>query len=152
MVNLRGIVMSRRCIVSAIAATIALATVAGGASALAAGPENSLDSFRGDYSMRQNDGIGQISDVYLPSRSPRFLPLNYPVWFQLCRLADYIAISANHTQTASHSRSFDHRRRARPPLTAIPSAFRCPTSTSNRLPRVTPCRSGSAAASGSAGC
>ena len=39
---------------------------------------------------------------------------------------------------ASHSRSFDHRRRARAPLTAIANAFRCPTSTTSRLPRVTP--------------
>ena len=138
MVNLRAIVMSRRCIVSAIAATLALVTVAGGATALAAGLENSVDSFRVDYSMRQNAGIGQISDVYLPSRSSHFLPLHYPVWFQLCRLADYRAISANHTQIASHFRSFDHRRRARPPLTAIASAFRCPTSTTSLLPRVTP--------------
>ena len=35
----------------------------------------------------------------------------------------------------SHSRSFDHRFRVLAPLTAIASAFRCPT---RRLPRVTP--------------
>ena len=39
---------------------------------------------------------------------------------------------------ASHCRSFDHRCRVRAPLTAIASAFRCPTSTTRRLPRVTP--------------
>jgi hypothetical protein len=33
----------------------------------------------------------------------------------------------------SHSRSFDHRRFARLPLTAIASAFRCPTSTTIHL-------------------
>ena len=38
-------------------------------------------------------------------------------------------------QVISHSRSFDHRRLARLPLTAIASAFRCPT---RRLPRGTP--------------
>jgi hypothetical protein len=38
----------------------------------------------------------------------------------------------------SHSFSFDHRRRARAPFTAIASAFRCPTSTTSRFPRVTP--------------
>ena len=38
----------------------------------------------------------------------------------------------------NHSRSFDHRHRVRAPLTAIASAFRCPTSTTRRLPRVTP--------------
>jgi hypothetical protein len=38
----------------------------------------------------------------------------------------------------THSRSLDHRRRARPPLIAIASAFRCPTSTTRRLPRVMP--------------
>jgi len=64
--NLQGIVMSRTRIVSAIAATITLMT---GAAAPAAGPDNGADSFRVDYSMRQNDGFGQISDVYLPSRS-----------------------------------------------------------------------------------
>jgi hypothetical protein len=40
--------------------------------------------------------------------------------------------------SASHSLSFDHRLRARAPLTAIASAFRCPTRTTRRLPRVTP--------------
>jgi hypothetical protein len=123
--------------VSAIAATITLVTVAGGVTALAAGPENSVDSFRVDYSMRQNDGIGQISDVYLPSRSSRGLPLDLPVWFQVCRLTVYRAISENHTHIASHSRSFDHGRRARPPLTAVARAFHCPTSTTSRLQRVT---------------
>ena len=39
---------------------------------------------------------------------------------------------------ASHSLSFDHHLRFRAPLTAIASAFRCPTSTTRRLPRVTP--------------
>jgi SMP-30/Gluconolactonase/LRE-like region len=39
---------------------------------------------------------------------------------------------------ASHSRSFDHRLRVCAPLTAIASAFRCPTSTTKRFPRVTP--------------
>ena len=39
---------------------------------------------------------------------------------------------------ASHSRSFDHRRFDRPPLIAIARAFRCPTRTTRRLPRVTP--------------
>jgi len=39
---------------------------------------------------------------------------------------------------ASHSLSFDHRRFAPPPLTAIASALRCPTRTKRRLPRVTP--------------
>src|SRR5438477_485062 len=34
----------------------------------------------------------------------------------------------------SHSRSFDHRRLARLPLTAISSAFRCPTRTRLRTP------------------
>ena len=38
----------------------------------------------------------------------------------------------------NHSRSFDHRRLARLPLTAMASAFRCPTRTTRRLPRVTP--------------
>src|SRR5438477_6783606 len=42
------------------------------------------------------------------------------------------------SQPLSHSRSFDHRLRARAPLTAIASAFRCPTSTTSPLPRVTP--------------
>jgi hypothetical protein len=37
----------------------------------------------------------------------------------------------------SHSRSFDHRLRARAPLTAIARAFRRPTRTTDRLPRVT---------------
>ncbi len=41
-------------------------------------------------------------------------------------------------QYISHSRSFDHRRRTRSPLTAIVSALRCPTSTTSCLPRVTP--------------
>ena len=41
-------------------------------------------------------------------------------------------------QHISHSRSFDHRGLARPPLTAITSASRCPTKTTRRLPRVTP--------------
>jgi len=135
-INLREIVMSRRCIVSAMAATITLVTVAGGAAALAAGPENSVASFGVDYSMLQNERIGQISDVYRPSRSSRALPLDLPIWFQACRLTVYRAISANHTQIASHSRSFDHRRRARPPLTAIASDFRCPTSTTSRFLRV----------------
>jgi hypothetical protein len=137
MVNLRGIVMSRTRIVSAIAATITLVTVAGGATALAAGSENSGGSFRVDYSMRQNDGIGQISDVYLPSRSSRGLPLDLPVWFQVCRLTVYRAIS-NHTHIASHSRGFDHGRRARPPLTAVARALRCPMSMTSCLPRITP--------------
>lgn len=38
----------------------------------------------------------------------------------------------------SHSPSLDQRRRALPFLTAIASARRCPTSTTSRLPRVTP--------------
>ena len=38
----------------------------------------------------------------------------------------------------SHSRSFDHRLRARAPFTAMASAFRCPTRTTRRFPRVTP--------------
>ena len=38
----------------------------------------------------------------------------------------------------SHSPSFDQRFRALAPLIAIASAFRCPTSTTSRLPRVTP--------------
>jgi len=125
--------MSR--IVSAIAATITLMT---GVAALAAGPDNSADSFRVGYSMRQNDGFGQISDVYLPSRSSRALPLDLPVWFQVCRLTVYRDISANHTHIASHSRSFDRRGLARPPLTAVARAFRCPTSTTSRSSRVTP--------------
>ena len=37
----------------------------------------------------------------------------------------------------SHSRSFDHRCRTRPPLTAIANALRCPTKTTSRSPRVT---------------
>jgi hypothetical protein len=41
-------------------------------------------------------------------------------------------------QVTSHSRSLDQRRRPLPFLTAIASAFRCPTSTTSRLPRVTP--------------
>ena len=39
--------------------------------------------------MRQNDGVGQISDVYLASRPSPALPLDYPVWFPLCRLSVY---------------------------------------------------------------
>jgi hypothetical protein len=39
---------------------------------------------------------------------------------------------------ASHSRSFDHRFSVLAPLIAIASAFRCPTRTTRRLPRVTP--------------
>jgi hypothetical protein len=50
----------------------------------------------------------------------------------------------------SHSRSFDHRLLAGLPLTAIASAFRCPTSTTRRLPRITPYTPGSVAASYSA--
>jgi hypothetical protein len=46
--------------------------------------------------------------------------------------------SAPLPQHISHSRSFDHRRRTRLPLTAIASALRCPTSTTKRFPRVTP--------------
>ena len=41
-------------------------------------------------------------------------------------------------QHISHSRSFDHRLRARAPFTAMASAFRCPTRTTRRFPRVTP--------------
>jgi hypothetical protein len=52
------------------------------------------------------------------------------------------------SQQISDSRSFDHRRRARLPLTAIASAFRCPTRTTRRLPRVDQV---SAAASGRSG-
>src|ERR1700751_4520932 len=36
---------------------------------------------------------------------------------------------AAYASIASHSLSFDHRLRVRAPLTAIASAFRCPTST-----------------------
>ena len=39
--------------------------------------------------MRQNDGVGQISDVYLAFRPSPALPLDYPVWFPLCRLSVY---------------------------------------------------------------
>ena len=39
---------------------------------------------------------------------------------------------------ASQPRSLDHRLRVRAPLTAIASAFRCPTRITRRLPRVTP--------------
>jgi len=39
--------------------------------------------------MRQNDGVEQISDVYLASRPSPALPLDYPVWFPLCRLSVY---------------------------------------------------------------
>jgi hypothetical protein len=49
------------------------------------------------------------------------------------------ALPASHTgRCASHSRSLDQRRR--PPwfLTAMAKARRCPTSTTTRLPRVTP--------------
>ena len=46
--------------------------------------------------------------------------------------------SLAYTSIASHCLSFDHRLRFRAPLTAIASAFRCPTSTTRRLPRVTP--------------
>lgn len=38
----------------------------------------------------------------------------------------------------SHSRSLDHRRRPLPFRTAMASARRCPTSTTSRLPLVTP--------------
>ena len=40
-------------------------------------------------------------------------------------------------RSASHSFSFDQRRRVCWPRTAIDSAFRWPTSTTSRLPRVT---------------
>jgi hypothetical protein len=40
--------------------------------------------------------------------------------------------------SASHSLSFDQRLSFCVPLTAIASAFRCPTSTTRRFPRVTP--------------
>ena len=46
--------------------------------------------------------------------------------------------SAPLPQHISHSRSFDHRRLVCAPFTAIASAFRCPTRTTKRLPRVTP--------------
>src|SRR5712692_5563259 len=38
----------------------------------------------------------------------------------------------------SHSASFDHRRRPETLRTAMATAFFCPTSTTSRLPRVTP--------------
>ena len=38
----------------------------------------------------------------------------------------------------SHSLSFDQRQSDWPPRTAIPTALRCPTITTRRLPRVTP--------------
>ena len=38
----------------------------------------------------------------------------------------------------SHSPNFDHRRRPETLRTAIATAFFCPTSTTSRLPRVTP--------------
>ena len=43
-----------------------------------------------------------------------------------------------HGQPPSHSFSLDQRRRVCWPLTAMASALRCPTSTTSRLPRVTP--------------
>jgi len=45
---------------------------------------------------------------------------------------------ACHLLTVNHSRSFVHRRFIVPPRTAMPMAFFCPTSTTRRLPRVTP--------------
>ena len=50
--------------------------------------------------MRQNDRVGQISDVYLAFRPSPALPLDYPVWFPLCRLSVYRAESPRcHTAT-----------------------------------------------------
>ncbi len=48
------------------------------------------------------------------------------------------AASRDPAQVTSHSRSLDQRRRLLPFLTAIASALRWPTSTTSRLPRVTP--------------
>jgi hypothetical protein len=47
-------------------------------------------------------------------------------------------VRACHRSAASHSCNFDQRCRVRAPLTAIASAWRWPTSTTRRLPRVTP--------------
>jgi hypothetical protein len=58
---------------------------------------------------------------------------NYRAILTLC-----LEVRGDGIHTTSHSRSFDHRLRARAPLTAIANAFRCPTSTTKRLPRVTP--------------
>jgi len=43
-----------------------------------------------------------------------------------------------HQEGRNHSCSFDHRRRPEMLRTAIATAFFCPPSTTNRLPRVMP--------------
>ena len=47
-------------------------------------------------------------------------------------------VDDGHDGALSHSSSFDHRRRPATFRTAMATAFFCPTSTTSRLPRVTP--------------
>jgi hypothetical protein len=68
-----------------------------------------------------------------------------PSSFEIATLLPRVCCFVSHSATSSlspdhvlsHSRSFDHRLRARASLTAIAGALRCPTSAPRRLPHVT---------------
>ena len=82
--------------------------------------------------MNRNSANDSEREAFPASRHRAGIPIDIDVGQLSARLVPGLS------PPISHSRSFDHRRLARLPLTAIASAFRCPTSTTRRLPRVTP--------------